>query len=85
MKEDFVTIGAHKFHGPPGIGALYSSNPEVLRPVYFGGHQQGGLQATCFFKEKEKKGWFLPWNRTGGFGQGHGTCVGRCVCAFDGT
>lgn len=41
---DFLTLGAHKFHGPPGTGLLYCRQPGWLRPTLFGGHQQGGLR-----------------------------------------
>lgn len=41
---DFLTLSAHKFHGPKGIGVLYVREPESLRPMFFGGYQQHGLR-----------------------------------------
>jgi cysteine desulfurase len=37
-----LTISAHKFHGPPGIGALIVRQGAKLKPLLFGGHQQQG-------------------------------------------
>jgi cysteine desulfurase len=37
-----LTISAHKFHGPKGIGALLVRRHAKLRPLLFGGHQQHG-------------------------------------------
>jgi cysteine desulfurase len=37
-----LTISAHKFHGPKGIGALLVRHPARLRPLLWGGHQQQG-------------------------------------------
>lgn len=37
-----LTISAHKFHGPKGIGALLVRKNARLRPLHFGGHQQHG-------------------------------------------
>jgi cysteine desulfurase len=37
-----LTISAHKFHGPQGIGALLVRKNARLRPLLFGGHQQQG-------------------------------------------
>ncbi len=37
-----LTISAHKFHGPKGIGALLVRRNARLRPLFFGGHQQHG-------------------------------------------
>lgn len=37
-----LMISAHKFGGPPGIGALLLRKGVNLRPIFFGGHQQQG-------------------------------------------
>ena len=37
---DFMTISAHKIHGPKGMGALYVRNPELLKPLICGGAAQ---------------------------------------------
>jgi cysteine desulfurase len=37
-----LTISAHKFHGPPGIGALLVRRQTRLQPQLWGGHQQQG-------------------------------------------
>jgi cysteine desulfurase len=37
-----LTISAHKFHGPKGIGALLLRRHTKLRPQLWGGHQQQG-------------------------------------------
>ena len=37
-----LTISAHKFHGPKGIGALIVKNEAKLQPLLLGGHQQQG-------------------------------------------
>jgi cysteine desulfurase len=39
-----LTISAHKFHGPKGIGTLVVKNPTKLRPLFWGGHQQHGTR-----------------------------------------
>jgi cysteine desulfurase len=39
-----LTVTAHKFHGPRGIGALILRGGVPLRPILFGGFQQGGLR-----------------------------------------
>jgi cysteine desulfurase len=38
---DFIVIAAHKFGGPPGIGALLVRNPATLSAI---GGQEGGLR-----------------------------------------
>jgi len=38
-----MTIGAHKFGGPLGIGALILSDDVQIEPLIYGGHQQSGL------------------------------------------
>jgi cysteine desulfurase len=37
-----MSLSAHKFHGPKGIGALLLARCTVLKPMLFGGHQQKG-------------------------------------------
>src|SRR5262249_6492430 len=37
-----LTISAHKFHGPKGVGALLVRHNTKLQPLLFGGHQQHG-------------------------------------------
>jgi cysteine desulfurase len=37
-----LTISAHKFHGPKGIGALLVRRGTKLQPLLYGGHQQHG-------------------------------------------
>ena len=39
-----LTLTAHKFHGPLGIGALLLRSDVKLEPTLFGGFQQGGLR-----------------------------------------
>jgi cysteine desulfurase len=37
-----LTLSAHKFYGPKGIGALLVRRGTRLAPLFLGGHQQGG-------------------------------------------
>jgi cysteine desulfurase len=39
-----MTIAAHKFQGPLGIGALLLRSDVTLRPLVFGGNQQAGVR-----------------------------------------
>ncbi len=45
LPVDFLSLTAHKFHGPQGIGALYARNRRWLSPMLYGGAQEGGLRA----------------------------------------
>jgi cysteine desulfurase len=39
-----MSFGAHKFHGPPGIGGLLLRHDAAVAPRSFGGPHQGGLR-----------------------------------------
>jgi cysteine desulfurase len=47
MQIDLLSITAHKAYGPKGIGALYVRRqpPLGLRPLLFGGGQEGGMRS----------------------------------------
>ncbi|MDY6853120.1 MAG: IscS subfamily cysteine desulfurase [Thermodesulfobacteriota bacterium] len=42
---DLLTMSAHKFHGPKGVGALYVRNGVVLDSLVNGGGQEYGMRA----------------------------------------
>ncbi len=39
-----LSVAAHKFQGPLGIGAIVLRNDVTLAPMLFGGHQQEGMR-----------------------------------------
>lgn len=41
---DLLSISAHKFYGPKGIGALYVRRGTEIEPVYTGGGHESGLR-----------------------------------------
>lgn len=45
LKLDLVSIGAHKFYGPKGVGALYVRQGTPIVPIQTGGGQEHGLRA----------------------------------------
>ncbi len=42
---DLLSISAHKFHGPKGVGALYIRDAVHLPPIQIGGGQERGRRA----------------------------------------
>ncbi len=42
---DLLAIGAHKFYGPKGVGALFVRRETPITPVETGGKQENGLRA----------------------------------------
>ncbi|MEM1083299.1 MAG: cysteine desulfurase family protein [Verrucomicrobiota bacterium] len=45
MPVDFLSLSAHKFHGPKGVGALYIRSGCRFEPMIRGGGQEGGRRS----------------------------------------
>jgi len=41
---DLLTMSAHKFYGPKGVGALYRREGVRIEPMHHGGHHEKGLR-----------------------------------------
>lgn len=42
---DLLSVSGHKLHAPKGVGFLYVNEKIKIKPVVFGGGQQGGLRS----------------------------------------
>lgn len=45
-RVDFLTVSAHKFHGPRGVGFIYAKSGEKLQPLLDGGGQESAQRST---------------------------------------
>lgn len=48
MDVDYLSLSAHKFYGPKGVGALYIRKGAPRTPYIHGGHQENGLRAGTY-------------------------------------
>ena len=46
MPVDFISMSAHKLHGPKGIGALYIRRGVTILPLIHGGGQERGIRSA---------------------------------------
>src|SRR5512134_1067857 len=46
MPIDFISMSAHKLHGPKGIGALFIRHDVSIEPLVHGGGQERGLRSA---------------------------------------
>ncbi len=44
VQIDYLSLSAHKFHGPKGIGALYVKKKTPFIPLIIGGHQEKNMR-----------------------------------------
>jgi cysteine desulfurase len=44
LKVNYIVGSAHKFHGPKGVGFLYTSNSHQLSPLIYGGAQERNMR-----------------------------------------
>lgn len=42
---DLLSISAHKFYGPKGVGALYVKSGTAIEPLFHGGHHERNIRA----------------------------------------
>lgn len=45
LKVDLLSLSAHKFYGPKGVGVLYIKQGTGILPIQTGGDQENGLRA----------------------------------------
>lgn len=46
LGADFVVVAGHKFHGPPGVAAMWIRPGTRVRPLLVGGGQEAGSRAS---------------------------------------
>jgi cysteine desulfurase len=45
-RVDLLSLSAHKFHGPKGVGILYKKYGKRIAPLLTGGGQEAGMRST---------------------------------------
>lgn len=45
QKVSFLSAGAHKFHGPKGVGFIYINSENIIKPFIDGGAQERNMRA----------------------------------------
>lgn len=45
LNIDLLSLSAHKFYGPKGVGAIYIRNGINIKPIINGGHQENNMRA----------------------------------------
>ena len=45
LKIDLLSVSGHKIHGPKGVGFLYVDEKVKMKPIIFGGGQQGNARS----------------------------------------
>lgn len=48
MGIDMLSLSAHKFHGPKGVGLAYINSKIKIKPLISGGEQEQGLRAGTY-------------------------------------
>ena len=48
MNVDMLSVSAHKFHGPKGVGFLYVKNKLPLEPIAYGGGQERHIRSGTY-------------------------------------
>lgn len=48
MNLDYLSLSAHKFYGPKGVGVLYAKRGCPFTPIIYGGEQESGKRAGTY-------------------------------------
>jgi len=48
LNVDFLSLSAHKFYGPKGVGALYARKGSRIERLLYGGDQEKGRRASTY-------------------------------------